>query len=98
MVLNGTTSDGLASKKKAALTSKGVNVTKVGSAQTDTETKTVVIDVSEGKKPATKKFLSQQYANNFTATNPYKYVYDADFIVVLGNDQIPKPKTTSTSN
>lgn len=98
VVLNGTTSDGLASKKKAALTSKGINVVKVGSAQSDTETKTVVIDASEGKKPTTKKFLGQQYANNFTSTNPYKYIYDADFIVVIGSDQIPKPKTTSTTN
>jgi len=98
VVLNGTTSDGLASKKKAALTSKGINVVKVGSAQSDTETKTVVIDNSAGKKPTTKRFLGQQYANNFTATNPYKYIYDADFIVVIGSDQIPKPKTTSTTN
>ncbi len=98
VVLNGTTSDGLASKKKSALTSKGVNVTKVGSGQTDTEVKTVVIDVSGGKKAATKKFLGQQYANNFTATNPYANLYDADFIVVLGSDQIPKPKATTTSN
>lgn len=98
VVLNGTTSDGLALKKKSALTSKGVQVVKIGSVQNAAEAKTIVIDVSGGKKPTTKKFLGQQYANNFTSENPYQYAYDADFIVILGSDQIPKPKTTSTSN
>ncbi len=94
VVLNGTTSDGLASKVKKQLNAKHVTVTRVGDASGDHPT-TTIIDNSEGKKPSTLALLKKTYKGaSVTATNPYAGVYDADFIIVLGNDQIPQ--TTSS--
>lgn len=95
VVLNATTYDGLASTKKRDLSSKNIIISKVGDAQSNQAT-TVVIDNSGGKKPATKKLLGQLYNNNFTTANPYKNIYTADFIILLGSDQVPKPTSTTS--
>lgn len=95
VVLNGTTSDGLASKVKKQLNSQHIIVSKVGDA-TGQHSVTSIIDVSEGKKPATKAALVKKFGNHLTTVNPYAGIYDADFIIVLGDDQIP-PSTNSTT-
>jgi len=95
VVLNGTTSDGLASTKKKALTSKNLMVVKTGDAQVNQAT-TTVIDVSGGKKTATRKLLGDMYKNSFTTVNPYSAIYDADFIIIVGSDQIPKATSTNS--
>lgn len=95
VILNGTTSDGLASAKKRSLTSKGLTISRVGDAPSSQPT-TVVIDNSSGKKPATRKLLGQLYNQSFTTANPYKYIYTADFIILLGADQIPKNTSTTS--
>jgi len=86
VVLNATDSDGLASKEATLLKNKDMNVTDVGDAKNN-QTTTIIIDNSNGKKPATLKELEQIYGNNTTQANPYKNLYDADFIVLLGSDQ-----------
>lgn len=87
VVLNATGISGLASQERTKLKVKDLNVTDIGDAMTDQAT-TTIIDASGGKKPATKKLLGQLFgANSFTATNPYGNKYDADFIILLGNDQ-----------
>jgi polyisoprenyl-teichoic acid--peptidoglycan teichoic acid transferase len=95
VVLNGTDSAGLATKKRTVLTEKEINVDAVGDAQ-GVQAKTQIIDVSGGKKPATLAALKQLFGNSVTTTNPYANVYDTDFIVVLGADQVPAPAATST--
>jgi LCP family protein required for cell wall assembly len=95
VVLNGTTAQGLASTARNTLRSKSVNVIKVGQGQATPAT--TIIDASGGKKPATKQLLTQLYGTNVTTTNPYAGVYDADFIVILGNDKVPQPQSSTTS-
>lgn len=94
VVLNATTSDGLATTKKKTLNAKGLTITKVGDAKSNQAT-TTVIDISGGKKPATRKLLAETYNNSFITTNPYGSIYDADFIIVLGSDQIPATKNAN---
>lgn len=89
VVLNGTTTSGLAAQQKTKLTDKHITVDAVGDAKEDLAV-TSIIDVSKGKKPATAKYLAQLYGNHLTTVNPYDGVYDTDFIIVVGADQIPK--------
>lgn len=95
VILNASNTAGLATAQKAALTAKGLTVGAVGDARS-TQTKTTIIDASGGSKPATKKILQAKYGNNFTTANPYSAVYDADFIVLLGTDSVPKTNTNTT--
>ncbi|MGC1177282.1 MAG: LCP family protein [Candidatus Saccharimonadales bacterium] len=89
VLLNATETSGLASKKRASLASaKNLHISATGNAQADQAT-TTIIDASGGKKPATRARLVQIFGNNVTTVNPYAGVYDADFIVLLGADQVP---------
>ncbi|MDL2362829.1 MAG: LCP family protein [Patescibacteria group bacterium] len=96
VVLNGTTSTGLASKQKLKLSEKHLSVDGVGDAKADSAV-TTIIDVSGGKKPASSLLLKQLYGSQLTTANPYQGIYDTDFIIVVGADQIPKQSTTSTT-
>jgi len=89
VVLNGTDTDGLGSKQKTALASKRINVIKVGDAG-NTYAVSQIIDLSKGKKSATRAALINLYGNKITSVDPYKGLYDADFIVIIGADKIPK--------
>lgn len=93
VILNGTDTGGLAAKAQTALEGKNVNVVYIGDAHLPA-TATSIIDVSGGKKPATLKLLESQYGTNVTTQNPYASAYDADFIVVLGNDQVRTASST----
>lgn len=96
VVLNATDTSGIAAKARTTLRSKGLDVTATGDALANQAT-TSIIDVSGGKLPATKKLLITLYGNIFTTTNPYVNIYDADFIVIIGQDRVPKPTATATS-
>ncbi len=93
VVLNGTTTDHLAKKAKKKLTSKRLIVSRIGDAA-GAHKITSIIDISDSKKPATKRSLKKVFGDHFTKKNPYAGIYDADFIVVLGKDQV-KPLTSS---
>jgi len=87
VVLNGTDMAGLAAKAQTTLTTKDINVTAIGDASAPLAT-TTIINASGGKKPATLELLKQLYGTQVTGSNPYAGVYNADFIVVLGSDQL----------
>lgn len=95
VVLNGTTTNGLATKIKQALTGKQMNVISVGDSVNTGQLTTAIIDNSAGKKPATRIALLKLFGNHATTQNPYSGMYDADFIVVVGADQIPKSSAQS---
>ncbi len=97
VVLNGTSTDGLASKQKSRLKTKNIIVDKVGDAKTDLAI-TSIIDQSQGKMPATSKLLTQIYGNRLTTVNPYAGIYNTDFIVIIGSDQVPKPASTTNAS
>jgi LCP family protein required for cell wall assembly len=88
VVLNGTATYGLASKTSKTLTDKDINVTATGDAQAPVNA-TTIIDASGGKKPATLKLLKSLYGTNVTTTNQYASRFSADFILVVGSDQVP---------
>lgn len=97
VLLNATNTFGLATKQKTALTAKGLSVAAVADAQSP-QAVTTIIDNSNGKMPATKNLLQQLYGNHFTTVNPYAGGYTADFIVLLGADQIPAPAPPPAAN
>lgn len=86
VVLNGTSTAGLAAKAQTMLSAKDINVTAIGDASSPLDT-TTIINASDGHKPATLALLKQLYGQQVTSSNPYSDVYNADFIVVLGSDQ-----------
>jgi LCP family protein required for cell wall assembly len=90
VVLNGTEVNGLAGKIKSQLKSKQLNVTDVGDAGSITQATTAIINLSGTKKPATSAALAKIFGNHLTTQNPYGTQYDADFIVVVGTDQVAK--------
>jgi len=96
-VLNATETSGLASKALTSLKAKGFESAGIGDATAD-QPKTTIIDLTVGAKPASKKLLQKLYPGaTVTTSNPYAASYDADFIVILGQDQVPKPAPAQTS-
>lgn len=86
VVLNGSGVTGAAQKKADTLLQKGIEVPVVANAS-DNQAASVVIDLSEGKKPATKKLLEQQFGVKTTADTaayPEATFYEADFVVIVG--------------
>jgi LCP family protein required for cell wall assembly len=96
VVLNGTTTDGLALSYEHKLTADGLNVVAAADAQTSSQATTSIIDASSGSKPATSAELVKLFGNNLTTINPYAGIYDADFIIVLGQTSVPT--TTPSEN
>ena len=96
VVLNATNTSGTASKQRTALEAKHINVGAIGDATT-TQATTTIIDLSDGKMSATRQLLQQIYGNHFTTTNPYANIYNADFIILVGSDQVKTTSTTSST-
>jgi LCP family protein required for cell wall assembly len=94
VVLNATDTSGIASAERTNLEAKNLQVLAAGNALS-TQAVTSIIDNSGGSKPATRAYLAKTYGNNFTTANPYADTYNADFIILVGNDKIPKPSTTT---
>jgi LCP family protein required for cell wall assembly len=89
VVLNGTEITGLATRKAEELRSYGYNVTKVDSAPTSTYTGTVLVDLTNGTKKYTKRYLEQRLKTTAVSKVPDSTVstVGADFIIILGSDQ-----------
>lgn len=93
VVLNSTTANGLATKVKKQLVADGLDVTTIGDSPTPAQATTLVIDKSGGKKPATSALLVKIFGKHLTSANTYGLTYNADFIVILGNDQAASATT-----
>jgi hypothetical protein len=87
-VLNGTTTSGLAGEKAVQLQSYGYNVAKVGDAPTQAYTKTVLVDLTAGKKPYTRNYLEKRLGLKAVKALPDTTIQaqGADFVIILGND------------
>jgi LCP family protein required for cell wall assembly len=91
VVLNGTEVNGLAIQWKNKLTARNFVIEDVGDSTPKGQTAATIVDLSEGKKPATKAALIKQFGNGLTTQSKYARAYpDADFIVVLGTQQTPQ--------
>lgn len=97
-VLNGTTTNGLATKIKQKLTAQQITVSGTGNSPNPPQATTVIIDTTAGKKPATSAELIKIFGNHLTTQNTYGLTYNADFIIILGTDQVPAvtPATTTS--
>ncbi len=91
VVLNGTTTAGVATETADLLKSYAYNVTKTDNAPTQTYTKTVIIDLT-GKNPYTKNYLEKRFGVTATAKLPDGLtVADENrqgFIIIIGEDNI----------
>ncbi len=94
-VLNGTTIAGLATTSADKLKSFGYNVIKVDSAPTANYKKTMVVDLTNGKKPYTKNYLEKRFGVKVATKLPDTTIQatGADFVVILGQDA-----TTNSQN
>jgi LCP family protein required for cell wall assembly len=90
VVLNGTKQYGLASKNETLLADRNISVTMIADAKTMTSSTYIISNkTATTKKAATLKALKALYGTHVTTSNPYATLYkDADFIVVLGQDQV----------
>ncbi len=96
VVLNGTSTTGLATTTKTKLTNSGLNVIAVG--DTTASPTTQIIDVSSGKYPSTKKYLQSIYGKNIITSSTLSSAYpSASFIVVLGQNAVTAGSKTSTT-
>jgi LCP family protein required for cell wall assembly len=96
VILNGTNTVGLASQVKTKLQAKNITVLLTGDGNDQAITQ--IVDDSGGKKPATIAYLKKLYPKaTVVTTSPYTQTYNADIILVLGTDAVPKTTTPSTS-
>ncbi len=88
-VLNGTGVSGLATKKADQLKSYGYNVTVVDDAPTHDYVKTVLVDVTKGKKPFTRNYLEKRVEVKATTSLPDATIQtkDVDFVIILGENE-----------
>ena len=89
MVLNGTTSPGLATTKANLLKSYGYNVTQVSDAPTKNYQKTIIVDLRSGSKKYTKRYLEQRFNTTAVTSLPDNSISPgtADFVIILGQNE-----------
>lgn len=89
MILNGTTTTGLATLKSTELKSYGYNVTQVGDAPTKAYDKTILVDLTKGVKKYTKSYLEKRLNATSTTSLPDSTIQTgtADFVIILGSNE-----------
>lgn len=89
MVLNGTETAGLATKKADELKSYGYNVTGASNAPTREYAKTTIVDMRNGQKKYTKNYLEKRFGITAIGSLPDQTIQPgtADFVIILGSDQ-----------
>lgn len=89
MVLNGTNTPGLATTKANILKSYGYNVTQVTDAPSKNYTKTVLVDLRNGTKKYTKRYLEKRFNTTAVSTLPDAGITPgtADFVIILGQNE-----------
>lgn len=88
-VLNGTETPGLAGQKADQLKTYGYNVGTVADAPTHNYEKTVIVDLTKGKKPYTKNYLEKRFGVKVTTSLPDQTIQPgtADFVIILGQNE-----------
>ena len=94
-VLNGAGIPGLAATKADQLKYYGYNVTTVDDAPSGDYTKTVIVDLTKGKKPYTKNYLEKRFGVKVVTKLPDTAIQpgSANFVIILGKDA-----TTTSQN
>jgi len=87
-IYNGTTVEGLASKRAAELKSFGYNVITVDSAPTSNYSVTTLIDRTKGAKRYTKNYLEQRFKLKAIDGLPDASITTtADFVIIIGSNE-----------
>lgn len=88
-VLNGTPTPGLAGEKAEQLKTYGYNVGTVADAPTHDYEKTVIVDLTKGKKPYTKNYLEKRFGVKVTSKLPDNTIVPgkANFVIILGRNE-----------
>jgi LCP family protein required for cell wall assembly len=90
MLLNGTTTPGLATTEATLLKSYGYNVVSVGNAAASGYNTTAVIDLTNNKDKYTRHYLEQRFNTSATTRLPADSTIQtngADFVIILGSDE-----------
>jgi len=89
VVLNGTSSAGLATEKSDLLKSFGYNVVSVGDAPTSTYANTVLVDLRSGVNKYTLHYLQKRFGVQAVSAVPDNTidVSNADFVLILGANE-----------
>lgn len=87
-ILNGAGIPGLATAKSEQLKYYGYNIGTVADAPTGDYNKTVIVDLTNGKKPYTKNYLEKRFGVKTTTKLPDSTIQPgtASFIIILGKD------------
>ncbi|HUC95563.1 MAG TPA: LCP family protein [Candidatus Saccharimonadia bacterium] len=89
IVLNGTTTNGLASTYQTILNKKGIDVSSIGDT-INTYAKSEIIDNSSGKDPNTKKYLESLFGDTIVASTTANNPTGANFVIIIGlNQKLP---------
>ena len=87
IVLNGTTKSGMATAKAEELRSYGYNVVKVEDAPTKNYTSNLLVDMRNGAKKYTKRYLELRFKTSATTKLPEGInPEDADFVIIVGQN------------
>lgn len=87
LVLNGTAKAGIATLKAEELKSYGYNVPKFGDAPTKDYPANVLIDLTNGKKKYTKRYLELRFKTSATTKLPEGITPEtADFVIIVGQN------------
>jgi len=86
MIINGTTTPGLATQKAEELRSFGYNVTAVANAPTDNYKQTILVDLRAGANKYTQRYLEQRLQVLAVNNLPDAQIQaaDADLVIIIG--------------
>jgi LCP family protein required for cell wall assembly len=92
LILNGTTTAGLATATSEELKSYGYNVIGVDNAPTQNYIQNQLIDLTNGEKKYTKSYLEKRLGLSSTtqSSEGIPDITQADFVIILGTDEITK--------
>jgi LCP family protein required for cell wall assembly len=92
IILNGTTTAGLATETMEELKSYGYNVVNVDNAPTSNYVQNQLIDLTSGDKKYTKSYLERRLNLVSTTQSPAGIpdLTQADFVIILGTDEVTK--------
>lgn len=88
IILNGTSTPGLATRKSKELKSFGYNIISVGDAPTSSYTNTVLVDLRNGNNKYTLNYLQKRLGVTAVNSLPDSSIVsgEADFVIILGSD------------
>jgi hypothetical protein len=90
-VYNGSTITGLAGKRADDLRSYGYNITSVANAPKQNYPNTILVDLTNGQKKVTSRYLEQRFGVTAVTSLPDASISasGADFVIILGQNDKP---------